>query len=104
MGRSAFLLAAAALAIPAPALAAPRTHVVVVDKMKFGAVPRDARTGDIIVWDNRDIFRHSATAARAFDVDLPPGQRRKMRLTVTGDFRVLCKYHPGMKSRLKVAK
>lgn len=97
-------VAGVALAMPVPALAAPRTHVVIIDKMKFGAMPRDARRGDIIVWDNRDMFRHTATSGRAFDVDLPAGQRRDMRLTATGDFKVLCKYHPGMKARLKVTK
>ncbi len=92
----------ALLSLPAPAAAAPRTYTIVVDKMKFGAVPAAVHAGDIIVWDNRDMFRHSATAKGAFDVDLPAGKAVKTRATKTGSFAFLCKYHPGMKGVLKV--
>lgn len=101
------LFAAAAwglLTIPSPAATAPRTHSVVVDKMKFAAVPQNIRKGDIIIWDNRDMFRHSATTKGSFDVDLPAGEAVKMRVTAAGTFPFLCKYHPGMKAVLKVAK
>ena len=98
------IIGAAMLGTSVPAAAEPRTHRVVLAKMKFGAFPQDARKGDTIIWVNQDMFRHTATARGAFDVDLPPGQVRKMRLTGAGDYQVICKYHPGMKSRLKVAK
>jgi plastocyanin len=101
------LLAAAAwalLPIPSPAVAAPRTHVIVIDKMKFGPIPQDVRIGDVIVWNNRDMFRHSATAKGRFDVDLPAGKAVKMRVTATGRFPFLCKYHPSMTGVLKVVK
>ena len=55
-------------------------HVVVIDKMKFGAVPRGLHAGDTIIWVNRDIFRHTATAAdRSFDVDLAAGKQGQDR-------------------------
>jgi plastocyanin len=101
------LLAAAAWALlsnSAPAAAAPRTYTIVVDKMKFGALPAQVHAGDVIVWDNRDMFRHSATTKGAFDIDLPAGKAVKMRVTKAGSFAFLCKYHPGMKGVLKVAK
>ena len=101
------LMAAVAWALlpfQAPAAAAPRTHTVVVDKVKFGALPAQVRAGDIIIWNNRDMFRHSATAKGVFDVDLPAGKAVKMRVTRTGSFAFLCKYHPGMKGVLKVTK
>ena len=61
-GAGALLLAAS------PAIAAPRTYTVVIDKMKFGPLPAQLRKGDAIVWVNRDFLRHSATAAdRSFD-------------------------------------
>ena len=101
------LLAAVAWALlsaPVPAAAAPRTYTVVIDKMKFGALPAQLRKGDVIVWANRDMFRHSATAKGAFDVDLPAGKAVRMRITASGNFAFICKYHPGMKGVLKVAK
>ena len=107
MRRRTPLLAAAAwalLSVPLPAAAAPRSHVVVVDKMKFGPLPQVLRKGDIIIWDNRDMFRHSATANGRFDVDLPAGKAVKMRVTASGTFAFVCKYHPGMKGILRVAK
>lgn len=80
-----------------------RTAVVMVDKLAFGAVPKSLRVGDTIVWANRDLFRHSATAKGRFDVDLPAGARRAMRLTTAGTIAFTCKYHPGMKGVLKVS-
>ena len=95
------------LSLPATA-AAPQagaqTYVIVLDKMKFGALPATLRRGDSIVWINRDLFRHSATAAnKSFDVDLPPGARRKMAVTSSGAIAFACKYHPGMRGVLRVA-
>lgn len=88
-----------------PAAAAPRTYVVVIDKMKFGAVPANLKAGDVLVWENRDMFRHTATAKDgSFNVDLPAGAKGKMVLSKAGTFAFTCKYHPGMKGVLKVAK
>ena len=88
-----------------PAAAAPKTYVVVIDKMKFGAVPANLKAGDVLVWENRDMFRHSATAKDgSFNVDLPAGARGKMVLGKAGAFAFTCKYHPGMKGVLKVSK
>ena len=55
-----------------PAAAVPRTYTVVIDKMKFGPLPAGLRKGDAIIWVNRDILKHTATAAdHSFDADLP---------------------------------
>ena len=99
-----FLLLAALLLPWSPASAAPRTHVVVIDKMKFGPLP-DVRAGDTIVWENRDMFRHTATATSgAFNVDLPAGAKGKTIIRGAGTIAFACKYHPGMRGVLKVAK
>ena len=101
------VFAAAAWALlltSAPAAAAPRSFTIVIDKMKFGALPAGVHAGDTIVWDNRDMFRHSATAKGAFDIDLPAGKAVKVRMKRDGTFAFVCKYHPGMKGVLKVSK
>jgi plastocyanin len=92
--------------IPLPATAKPaaRTIEVVVGKLAFGVVPPNLRVGDAIVWTNRDIFRHSATAPGHFDVDLPPGARVRMVFRRAGVFGFVCKYHPGMKGVVKVSR
>ena len=50
------------------------------------------------------MFRHSATARGAFDIDLPAGKVVKVRMTKAGTFAFICKYHPGMKGVLKVSR
>ena len=99
-------IALAVLLLPTPpAMAAPRTHVVVIDKMKFGAMPAGVRAGDKIIWVNKDMFKHTATAkGGGFDVDLPPGARATVVVRKAGAISVICRYHPGMKAVLKVAK
>lgn len=95
---------AASLSTAVPAAAAPRTHVVVMGKMKFGPLPANVRKGDSIVWVNRDMFRHTATAANgSFDVDLPPGKRATTVIRSSGAVPFVCKYHPGMRGVLQVA-
>jgi len=106
-GRLAFGPAAALLLLVAPSMAAaaPRTHVVTIEKMKFGALPADVRAGDTIIWDNRDMFKHTATARDgSFNVDLPAGAKGKTVVRKTGAIAFMCKYHPGMRGVLKVAK
>ena len=103
----AFAGAAMAIALAAPSAGAkPAAHAVVVsvNKLAFGAIPTNLRVGDSVIWANRDLFRHSATAKGHFDVDLPPGSRRRMLLTKAGAFPFTCKYHPGMKGVLKVSR
>src|SRR5687768_1126585 len=91
-----------AVAVPA-AGAAPRTHVVVIDKMKFGAMPAIARAGDRILWVNKDVVPHTATSKQAaFDVNLPASAKAATLVRKAGAFRVVCRFHPGMVATLKV--
>jgi plastocyanin len=103
--RAAFLLPLAALLAATPAVAAPRTHVVVIDKMKFGPVPPGIHAGDTILWINRDIFRHTATARNgSFSIDLAPRAQGRTVVAKAGSIAVYCKYHPGMTAVLGVAR
>ena len=95
------------LALPAAGAAAlaPKVHTVVIDKMRFGALPSGLRVGDAILWVNKDIFRHTATARDGgFNVDLAPGARGMTRLTKPGAIAFYCRYHPGMTGRLAVSR
>lgn len=84
---------------------AAHTYTVVIDKMKFGAVPSGLRVGDTIMWVNRDLFRHTATAAdHSFNIDLAAGMSGKITMKKAGSVTFSCKYHPGMKGRLVVAR
>ena len=88
-----------------PAMAAPQTHVVLIDKMKFGPVPAGLRAGDRITWVNKDLFRHTASAQDgSFNADLPPGARATVVVPKAGAISVTCRYHPGMRTMLKVGR
>lgn len=101
--RSVYFLFALALSSPAPLAAAPHTHVVTIDKMKFGPVPTNVRAGDVILWVNRDLFRHTATARNgSFNVDLAPRAQARTVVGRPGSIAFFCKYHPGMTGLLRV--
>jgi plastocyanin len=99
MWRGAVLAALPLLA--APAAAAPAMHTVVIDQMKFGPLPPNLRSGDVIQWVNRDLFRHSATARDgSFNLDLPPKTSGRTLVKRKGSIPFFCRYHPGMKGVL----
>lgn len=99
--RRGLLAAAILLALPlaaGPAAAAPAVHKVVIDKMRFGPLSANLRSGDVILWINRDLFRHSATARDGrFNLDLPPKASGRTVIKRRGAAPFFCKYHPGMK-------
>ena len=90
-------------AVPAVATAAPHSYTVVIDKLKFGPLPAQLHKGDTIVWANKDMFRHTATAAdHSFDVDLMPGKSGRTVLSKAGKIAFVCRYHPNMRGVLVV--
>jgi plastocyanin len=90
----------------AGAQAAPaRTHTIVMDKVKFGPAPAGLKVGDTIVWDNRDLVPHTATARDgSFDVVIAPGHSAKTVMHKAGTIAFYCRYHPDMTGRLKVSR
>ncbi|MGH6659005.1 MAG: cupredoxin domain-containing protein [Sphingomicrobium sp.] len=97
---------ACALAFGAPgeAVAAPKVHKVVIDKMRFGPLPANIHAGDTILWVNKDLFRHTATARdRSFHLDLAPGASDRTVIWRRGNINFFCVFHPGMQGRFVVA-
>ncbi|WP_417230273.1 plasmid stabilization protein [Brevundimonas sp.] len=95
---------ATAAAVALPAIAAARTHTIIIDKMKFGPSPAGLRVGDTVVWVNRDALRHTATARNdSFDVDLVSGASGRTLLRAAGTIPYICRFHPGMTGVLNVA-
>lgn len=93
------------LALGPGAAAVPKVHTVVMANMRFGPMPAGLKAGDSIVWINRDLVPHTATSgAGGFDIRLDGGARKKMSVSRAGSFPVVCRYHPGMRTTLKVAR
>ena len=85
--------------------AEPKVHMIVMGGMRFGPVPGGIKAGDVIVWVNRDIVPHTATARDgSFDVNLPAKQSRRMTIGRAGTFAFYCRYHPGMRGALTAAR
>lgn len=100
---AALALALSGAAMPASPSPRPATHVIVIEKMRFGALPGGLRVGDTITWVNRDLFRHSATARNGgFNVDLMPGTSASIVLRKAGTIAFYCIFHPGMRGQLVV--
>ena len=99
---------ASALGVAAPALpaaAAPKTHRIIMAGMGFGPAPAGIKAGDTVVWVNKDLFRHTATARdKSFDVDVMPGKEGRTVVKRSGQFAYFCRFHPGMTAMLPVGK
>ena len=84
--------------IAAPAAAA--THVVSIAALKYAPVP-ELKVGDVVVFVNNDLFRHTVTASNnSFNLDLMPGTRGALHINSAGKASFYCKYHPGMRGTM----
>jgi plastocyanin len=99
------LLALAAGAVAGSAAAAARTLTITIKDLAFGPLPSEVRVGDTLQWVNDDIFDHTATARNgAFDLKLAPKASGTVVLKRPGTYDIYCRYHPGMKLRIVVAR
>ena len=109
MNRREALAGTAALALatlagaPAPRRRG-REHRIEMARMRFGPAPAGIRAGDTILWVNRDVVRHTATARNgSFDVDLAAGASGRSVVRGAGEIAYYCRFHPGMRGVLAVA-
>jgi len=88
--------------LSAPAGAA--THTVVMEGVAFVPATLTVKRGDTVVWVNKDMFPHTATAQdRSFDSkDIAPNKTWKHVAAKAGTFSYLCTLHPTMKGSLIV--
>jgi plastocyanin len=84
---------------------APRRHVVEIRGMAFHPEVLEARRGDTVVWINRDIVPHTATASGRSGWDTGPlvqGTSGQYVARRPGTEPYLCKLHPTMLGKLIV--
>jgi plastocyanin len=102
------LILLGALLMPASAAVSqpprPAEHVIVLQGMRFGTLPANLKAGDTILWVNRDVVPHTATARdRSFDVTLQPRQSARVTVRRAGNIAFYCRFHPAMQGILRVA-
>ena len=93
----------ALVASPGAAIEPPKTHTVSMSEMRFEPGALTVATGDLIIWVNKDIVDHTATAEGSFDSKvIAGGQSWSYRVRRRGDFAYVCTLHPTMKGVLRV--
>ena len=81
-----------------------RTHTVTIEGMRFDPADVTVRTGDTIVWVNKDLFAHTATAdGGTFDSkSIDPGGSWQLTPRTAGELAYICALHPTMKAMVRV--
>ena len=93
------LMPAAAAAQPSR----PAEHMIAITGMRFGALPAHVKAGDSILWVNRDVVPHTASARdRSFDVTIQPRQSVRITVQRAGNIAFYCRFHPAMGGVLRV--
>ena len=74
----------------------PVTHTVTIDATAFSPATLTVKAGDTVVWVNKDILAHTATAASAaFDSKvIEPGKSWRFVARKKGNFDYACAFHP----------
>jgi len=86
------------------AFAAGKVHVVMIEAMRYTPEVIEVKPGDTVVWQNKDAFPHTATAAdRSFDSgSIASDGAWKFKVGRKGSFPYVCTLHPTMKATLVV--
>lgn len=98
----ALVMLPAGLLMAVPAVAA--SHTVVMEGMAFVPASLKLKRGDTVVWVNKDLFAHTASAGdRSFDSgEMAPGSKWTFVAAKPGTFAYTCTLHPPMKGTLVV--
>ena len=83
--------------------AGPQTHTIAIEGMRFNPETLTVHRGDRIVWHNKDLVPHTATAVGAFDSkSIAANEAWTYVAHQTGMLAYTCSFHPTMKGTLKV--
>ena len=82
----------------------PATHTVLMEGMVFRPAVLALRTGDTVVWVNKDPFPHTSTSkVGGFDSQtIAAGKSWTLTAAKKGTFAYTCTFHPTMKGTLRV--
>lgn len=97
--------AAFVCALLGPQAARAAKHIVAIEGMQFSPASVTAEAGDEIVWVNKDLVAHTATAAGRFDSHtIAPGHSWRYVVRAPGSYPYRCTLHPTMNATLVVEK
>lgn len=89
---------------PAAAHAEAETHTVIIEGMKFVPETLTVKSGDSVVWANKDLFPHTATSEEGgFDSQqIAANESWRHTFGKKGEFPYVCTLHPTMKAAITV--
>jgi plastocyanin len=79
-------------------------HTVTIENVQFSPAELSVHPGDRIVWVNKDLFPHTATAAgKVFDSGIiAVNASWSYTATKKGEIEYACAFHPTMKGKIRV--
>jgi plastocyanin len=78
---------------------------VVISQIAFTTPELTVKVGDIVEWENKDVFDHTATSkAGKWDVKIPAGKKARATMRTAGTFDYFCRFHPNMTAKITVVK
>jgi plastocyanin len=79
-------------------------HTIVIENMRFTPDDVTVQSGERIVWINKDLVPHTATAADgSFDSHgIDPGASWAYTATKSGEHAYTCAFHPTMAGKVTV--
>jgi len=88
---------------PVPQPPPPQTHTIAIEGMRFQPEDLTVRVGDTIVWTNKDVFAHTATAEGTFDSrNIDANGSWRFTAGAAGNIPYICALHPTMKAMVRV--
>jgi len=97
------IVVAAALAFVVADVSAATTHRITIEGMRFNPPSVTVERGDKIIWVNKDLVAHTATAAGLFDShEIRPNASWTYVANTPGRHAYICTFHPTMKATLTV--
>jgi len=84
--------------------ATPQEHHIEIKRFKFHPEKLEIKPGDTIIWTNRDIVPHTASATdKSWDTGkLKRGESKSILVTADMSVDYFCRYHPKMKASLNL--
>jgi plastocyanin len=81
----------------------PAAHPAEIRAFRYAPDTITAAPGDTVVWTNRDVVPHTATAPGAWDTgEIGANGSGRMVAPAPGTYAYTCAYHPGMRAVLVV--
>lgn len=86
-------------------ISGPGTHNIEISNLAFSAPALIVKTGDTVVWTNKDTISHTVTSDTGNEMSsllLKPGDTYSHTFNTVGTFNYHCEVHPSMKASITV--